>query len=492
MPPKRDPTAAEAPRRRRSLGVVVLAAGKGRRMKSERAKVLHDVVGRPSLWHVLRAAQAIRPSAIVVVVGHAMEEVEAAVRSWGIRPEPRFVEQRERLGTGHAVMAAEGALDGYDDVLVLAGDDPHIGAEHLREAMRLHRRRRTAATILTTVMDDPTGYGRVIRDGDELVRIVEETDAPPEVRRIREVSTLVYAFRREDLFKALPLVGRENRQREHYLPDVLPILKEKGERVAAVPVDVGGSLSINTRRGLAKVVAIMRRRIVERHMDNGVTFEDPQTAYVGIDVRIGPDTVIGASTHLEGDTRIGEGCEIGPQARIVDSRIGDGSSVTFSVVRGSRIGAGASVGPFASLRPGTVIEDGGKAGTFVEVKASRIGKGSKVPHLTYVGDAVIGERANLGAGTVTVNYDGFDKHRTVIGDEAHVGSDTMLVAPVKVGRRAWTGAGSVVTKDVPDGALAVERSEQKVVRGYDERTRARKTGRATESSGKRRGSRGRS
>ena len=466
--------AARKPSRR--VALVVLAAGQGKRMKSARPKVLHPVCGRPSLWHVLKAGVAARPATVVVVVSRHREEVESAVKSWGLRPAPRFVDQGEPLGTGHAVLVAEDAIGRADDVLVMPGDDPLITPSDVRAVLSTHRRTRAAATIATTVLDDPSGYGRVIRRGHDLEEIVQEADATPEVRQIREVSTLVYAFRREELFQALPLVGRDNRLREFYLPDVIAILKDKGERVAAVELDLGGGLGLNTRRGLARVSSIMRGRIVEEHMTNGVTFVDPDTAYVDVEVRIGADTVIRPGTYLEGGTRIGSACTIGPWSRIVDSTVGDESEVVFSHVRGSRIGPKSSVGPFANLRPGTVLEEGAKAGTFVEIKASRVGKGSKVPHLAYVGDAVIGRGVNLGAGTVTVNYDGFQKHRTVIGDEAHIGSDTMLVAPVNVGKRAWTGAGSTITKNVPRGALAVERTEQRIVRGYDERKRARAAG----------------
>jgi bifunctional UDP-N-acetylglucosamine pyrophosphorylase / glucosamine-1-phosphate N-acetyltransferase len=472
---------------------VVLAAGKGKRMKSARPKVLHDVCGRPSLWHVVQTARAVRPSRIVVVVGHGRDEVEAAVGSWGLSPAPLFVDQGRPLGTGHAVLRAESAVGRTDDVLILAGDDPLVAGEHVRALLRVHRRSKAAATILTTTVADPGGYGRVIREGTELVGIVEEADATPAERRITEISTLVYAFRREDLFAALPLVGRENRQGEFYLPDVLTILRGKGERVSAVPVDFGGILGLNSRRGLAGAAKLMRRRIVERHLANGVTFVDPDTSYVDIDVRIGPDAVIQPFSVLQGTTRVGPRAVIGPGSRIVDSIVGEDAEVAYSVVRASRIGARATVGPYASLRPGTVLEEDAKAGSFVEIKASRIGRRSKVPHLSYVGDAVIGSDVNVGAATVTVNYDGFDKHRTVIGDEAHIGSDTMLVAPVRVGRRAWTAAGSVITKDVPAGALAVERSEQRVVRGYDERTRARKGGTkkaGTEGTGTRGGRKG--
>jgi bifunctional UDP-N-acetylglucosamine pyrophosphorylase / glucosamine-1-phosphate N-acetyltransferase len=460
--------------------VVVLAAGKGKRMKSGKPKVLHAVCGRPSLWHVLKAAVAARPSTIVVVVHPGAEDVEAAVRSWGLQPDHVFVEQGEALGTGHAVSAAEDAVGKAEDVLVLPGDDPLVRAEDVRALLRSHRRTGAAATIATTRLDDPRGYGRVVREGSRLARIVVEdvADASPDLRGIREVSTLVYAFRREDLFKALPLVSTENTQREYYLPDVISILLDKGERVSVVPVDWGGTMGLNSRGGLAAAARAMRERIVAEHMANGVTFVDPATAYVDIDVRIGSDTTILPMTVLEGATRIGKGCTIGPDTRIVDSTIGDEAEVTFAVVKGSRIGPRATVGPFASLRPGTIILEGGKAGTFVEIKASKVGKRSKVPHLSYVGDATIGDDVNVGAGTVTANYDGFRKHSTTIGAGAHIGSDTMLVAPVKVGKKAWTGAGSVITKDVPDGALAVERTEQRNVAGYDQRKRGKEARRA--------------
>jgi bifunctional UDP-N-acetylglucosamine pyrophosphorylase / glucosamine-1-phosphate N-acetyltransferase len=468
----------------RSLTAVLLAAGKGKRMKSPRPKVMHDVCGRPGLWYVARAALGARAQRLLFVVGHLGDEVEVVVRSWGLKPEPVFVDQGNPLGTGHAVTVAESEIGDVDEVLVLAGDDPLVTAEHVRRLLRVHRRTGAAATILTTSLANPMGYGRVIREGDRLVEIVEESDATASIRSISEVSTLVYAFRREDLFKALPRVGKENRQGEYYLPDVLGILREKGERISAVPVDLGGTMGLNSRGGMAAVNRVMRARIVERHLANGVTFTDPDTAYVADQVRIGPDTVIQPMTVLEGDTRIGAGCTIGPASRLVDSVVADEAEVTFSVVRGARIGPRAQVGPYASLRPGTVVEEGAKAGTFVELKKTRVGKGSKVPHLSYVGDATIGRSVNIGAGTITCNYDGFEKFETVIGDEAFIGSDTMLVAPVRIGKRAWTGAGSSIAKDVPDGALAVERAEQRNVRGYDARKRAAHGGRAPGSSSK--------
>ncbi len=443
-------------------------------MKSTRPKVLHAVCGRPALWYEGRAAAAVRPDSIVVVVGHGGAQVEEAVRSWGLRPEPVFIDQGEPLGTAHAVMAAEEATAGADEVLALAGDDPLIWSSHVRELLRLHRRTKAAASILTADVHDPTGYSRIIREGDRLVGIVEEADASPEVRKIREISTLAYLFRREDLYKALPLVGRDNRQHEYYLPDVITILIQKGEAVSARRIDLGGWAGLNSRRTLASVAGVIRRRLIEGHMAKGVTFVDPGTAYVDVDVRIGRDTVIHPLTFLEGSTRVGVGCVIGPATRVVDSTVAQEAEVTFSVVKGSRIGRRVMVGPYAHIRPGTVLREGAKAGSFVEIKAADVGRKSKVPHLSYVGDASIGEGVNVGAGVVTVNYDGFAKHRTVIGDEAFVGSDTMLVAPVKVGKEAVTGAGSVITRDVPAGALAVERSEQRIVPGYAARKRARR------------------
>ncbi len=454
----------------RRLAVVAMAAGKGKRLRSGMPKVLHPACGRPVLWHVLQAARRVRPHSLSVVVSHGGERVREAVRSWGL--DAGFVDQGEPLGTGHAVMAAERAVGRRDDVLVLPGDNPLISGEMLRDLLRLHRRRRPAATVQTAVLPDATGYGRVIRDGQRFERIAEEGDATPGEREVREVATSVYVFRREDLYRALPALDRENSQREYYLPDVLGILVDKGEVVLAQLADFGGALDVNSRVGLARAAGVMRGRINEGLMASGVTLVDPERTYVDAGVKVGPDTTILPGTYLEGDTRVGGRCTIGPETRIVDSRVDDGATVEFSVVRGARIGEEATVGPYASIRPGTILGRRAKAGSFVEIKASRIGEGSKVPHLAYVGDATIGKNVNVGAGTITCNYDGVRKHRTVIGDGAFIGSDTMLVAPVRVGRGAVTGAGSTITRNVPDGALAVERAEQRTVRGYAERKRA--------------------
>ena len=453
----------------RSLAAVVLAAGKGRRIRSQIQKVLHPVCGRPALWHVLQNARAARPQRIAIVVDHGADQVRDAVASWRVRPEPVFVEQGQPLGTGHAVLVAEEAVSKVDDVLVLGGDFDPVTPEHVKELLRVHRRTKSAASLLTAEVDEPGGYGRVLRDGDRLVDIVEHADAPRAVRAISEVSTLVFVFRREDLFGALPLLGRDNRQREYYLNDVFPILMAKGGRVSAIRVDTGGAMGLNSRGGLAAVRRVVQDRINAAHMANAVTIVDPSATYIDVGVRIEPDTVIHPLTFLEGSTRIGAGCDIGPSTRIVDSRVDEGATVAYSVVKGSRIGRGANVGPYTHVRPGTVLAEGAKAGSFVEIKASEVGPGSKVPHLSYIGDTTIGRRTNIGAATVTVNYDGYEKQRTVIGNDVRIGSDTMLVAPVKVGDGAITGAGSVITKDVPSGALAVERSEQRIVKGYRKR-----------------------
>lgn len=460
---------AQKPSRR--LAVVVMAAGRGKRLKSALPKVLHPVCGKPVLWHVLQAARKARPDRLIVVVSHGRERVREAVASWGI--EATFVDQGEPLGTGHAVMVAERAVGRAHDVLVLPGDEPLLTAGQIRDLLRMHRRRGSAAVAQSTEIPDPRGFGRVVREGASLRRITEGDEASEEELRIREVATSVYVFRRDDLFKALPLLSRETKQREYYLHHVLPILIEKGEDVLVHRVDNGGSVGANSRAELARAAAVLRGRINDELMAAGVTLVDPDRTYVDAGVRVGPETTLLPGVHLEGDTRVGSACMVGPDARVVDSRVADRAEITFAVVRGARVGEEATVGPYANVRPGTVLGKRARAGSFVEIKNSRIGEDSKVPHLAYVGDATVGKGVNVGAGTITCNYDGVRKHRTVIGDGAFIGSDTMLVAPVRIGRGAVTGAGSTVTKDVPAGALAVERSEQRTVRGYRERMRRR-------------------
>jgi bifunctional UDP-N-acetylglucosamine pyrophosphorylase/glucosamine-1-phosphate N-acetyltransferase len=462
--PKRTP---------RSLAAVVLAAGKGKRLRSEVPKVLHPVCGRPILWHTLQVVRAAKPARIVVVVGHGAEDVREAVRSWGIEPAPVFVEQAEQLGTGHAVQLAEDAVGKTADVLVANGDFDPVTAADLRKLLSSHRRSGAAVTLGSTILDRPGGYGRVVRDGRRVIDVIEGRDAPPAVRKMDEVATNWIVFRRNLLYATLPLLDRENRQREYYLNRAISILLDKGERVDAVVCDTGGVLGANTRAGLAGLEGLIRRRTNESHMAAGVRLIDPAATYIDVEVRIGEDTVVYPNTFLETGVRIGAGCSIGPSAAIARSRVGDRSVVWFSVLEDARVGKDCEVGPFARLRPGAVLQDGAQIGNFVEVKGSRIGRGSKAKHLAYIGNAELGAGVNIGAGTVVVNYDGYEKHLTVIGDGARIGSDTMLVAPLRVGKGAVTGAGSVITKNVPAGALAVGRSEQKLVKGYRKRADAK-------------------
>ncbi len=454
----------------RSLAAVILAAGKGKRLRSATPKVLHPICGKPALWHVLQAALGAKPDRIVIVVGHGADDVRAAVRTWGIVPEPVFVVQKEQLGTGHAVKVARRAIGDADDVLVLGGDYDPVRPADVKEVLSKHRRSSNAATIAATELDDPGGTAASsVRARDSSTSWRTSTRRPRSAT-IREVSIMVWAFRRDALFAALPHLDRNNRQHEYYLNRVIPFLLARGERVSVVQVDTGGAMGLNSRGGLAAVTRVVRDRINEAHLANGVTLLDPDATYIDVGVTIGRDTVVYPQTFLEGDTRIGQGCTIGPSARIVDSAVGDRSTVGFAVILSSTIGRDVSVGPFVRMRPGVVMADGSKAGAFVDLKNTTVGPRSKVPHLSYVGDTTIGEDVNVGAATVTVNFDGYTKHRTVIEDGASVGSDTMLIAPVRVGKGAATGAGSVITKDVPDGALAIERSEQRTVPGY----RARK------------------
>lgn len=455
-----------------SVAAVVLAAGKGTRFRSDLAKVLHPVAGRTILGWVLEALRPLELDRVVVVVGHQAGAVAAEAEAAGL-PGLTTVRQAVQNGTGHAVRVAvdSGALEGAETVLVLPGDVPLLTAAPLRALLDAHAGN---GTLLTTELDDPTGYGRVLRAADGSVRaIVEERDASDEQRTVREVGTSIYAFGYEVLAEALRHLSTDNAQGEEYLTDVVEILATSG--AGAVPADPGPLAGVNDRVQLADAGAVLRRRILERLMRDGVTVVDPSATYVDPSVTVAPDAVLLPGTHLEGATSVGAGATIGPNARLIDTLVEEGASVTYSVLVGAQVGPGATVGPFAYLRPGARLERGAKAGTFVEVKGSVIGEGSKVPHLSYIGDTTIGRGANVGAATVTVNYDGFEKHATVIGDGARIGSDTMLVAPVTVGAEAYTGAGSVITRDVPDGSLAVERGEQRVIEGYAERKRKRMT-----------------
>lgn len=455
----------------KNLFAVVLAAGKGTRMKSKKHKVLHPVCGKPIIDHIVETLSSLGVEETVVVVGH---ESDAVRQHLGNRV--TFVEQKEQLGTAHAVMQAEPVLSGRDGVtLVLNGDHPLFTSESLRRTVEHHRTTEAAATILTAVLHDPAGYGRVIRGEDGRVdRVVEHKDANPKELEVKEVNTGTFCFDNGKLWKALSEVSNDNAQGEYYLPDVIRILQTKGERISAHTVsDPAEAMGVNNRVQLAAAEKEMRRRILHEHMMNGVTVIDPDHTYIDAGVIIGPDTVIHPGTHLRGSTRIGSNCTIGPNADLTDIIVGDDTEIRYSVLNGSRVDRNATVGPFAYVRPGSHLEDGTKVGCFVDVKKARLGEGSKISHLGYVGDADVGKGVNIGCGAVTVNYDGVNKHRTVVEDGAFIGCNVNLVAPVRVGKGAYVAAGSTVTDDVPDEALAIARQRQTNKPGYARKLKER-------------------
>jgi bifunctional UDP-N-acetylglucosamine pyrophosphorylase/glucosamine-1-phosphate N-acetyltransferase len=470
-----QPTAgppASSPRASRPLAVIVLAAGLGTRMRSTLPKVLHPVCGRPLLSYVLDAAAVLSPARLVVVTGAKHDEVDAI-----LPPGAERAVQTERLGSGDAVRAGMALLSAFEgDVMVLNGDVPLVGAGLLADLRRHHVDCTARATVTTVVLADPIHYGRVLRDGDgNVTGIVEACDASPEELAVREINVGFYVFDAGELRRFLPTLTAANAQGEYYLTELVDRFLQAGDRVAAfLAADVEASMGVNSRVELAGVSAIMRRRILERLMLDGVTVDDPASTYVDWGVHVGPDTVLRPQTILAGATVIGAGCTVGPGCFLTDVVVDDGASVVSSHLVGCHVGPGCTVGPFAHVRPGTELAERAKAGSFVEIKASHVGPGSKVPHLSYVGDTTIGENTNIGAGTITANYDGEHKYPTTIGSDVKVGSDTVFVAPVSVGDGAYIGAGSTITKDVPDGALGVARSRQENVEGYADRRRARR------------------
>ena len=439
------------------LNVLVMAAGLGTRMKSKRAKVLHELGGRPLIAHVVRTAQTLDPKTILVIVGHQAEEVEQAVLA-EVGELASFAIQEQQRGTGDAVESARRQLEDSDSlVLLLSGDVPLIRAETLRKLVEQHRATEAACTILAVRLENPTGYGRIIRnDRGQFEKIVEQKDASEEEQKVREINSGIYCFESKDLFEALKRVEPKNQQGEYYLTDVAEIILKTGRKVEVfVHSDARELSGINTRAELAEFENLIRRNAVRRLMlEAGVTFIDPSHAYISPDAEIGRDTVIYPNVAIEGNTVIGENCVIRSGARISNSKLGDNVTVKdHSLIVDSEVASNCSVGPFAHLRMNAALEEKATVGNFVEVKKSRLKRGAKAMHLTYLGDATIGERTNIGAGTVTCNYDGTHKHQTIIEDDVKIGSDTMLVAPVRVGSRSVTGAGSVVTKDVPPDSL---------------------------------------
>lgn len=453
--------------------VIVLAAGEGTRMKSRTSKVLHPLAGRSMLGHVLAAAEALDPKRVLVVVGHRREQVIEHLRQ--IAPQAVPVVQEEQGGTGHAVRTVyerTGPLEGT--VVVTNGDHPLLTGETLQALVAAHESEGNAVTILSTDVPDPTGYGRILRDADGAVTgIVEHKDATEEQRRIVEMNVGMYAFDGALLGEALQRLTTDNAGGEEYLTDVVGIARADGHRVGAYKVaDWVETQGVNDRVQLAAARRQLNDRILERLMRSGVTVVDPQTTWVDVQVEVEQDVTLHPNVQLHGATTVGAGAEIGPNVTLRDAVVGEDAVVRDAVVESAEVGPQATVGPYAYLRPGARLGRKAKAGSYVEIKNSEVGEGSKVPHLTYVGDATIGEGSNIGAGCVFVNYDGVAKHRSTVGDHVRIGSDNMLVAPVVIGDGAYTAAGSVIVKDVPPGAMAVARGQQRNVEGWVERKRA--------------------
>ncbi|WP_028192661.1 bifunctional UDP-N-acetylglucosamine diphosphorylase/glucosamine-1-phosphate N-acetyltransferase GlmU [Salinispora pacifica] len=453
--------------------VVVLAAGAGKRMKSGLPKVLHPLLGRTLVGHVLGAAEPLAADRTVVVVGHGADQVRAHLAE--IVPQATPVLQAEQLGTGHAVRVALAAVpESSGTVVVLNGDVPLLRPETLGGLVEAHERVGAAATVLAAEVPDPTGLGRIVRDADgQLQQIVEQRDTTPDQREIREINAGIYAFDAALLRDKLGKLSTGNAQGEEYLTDVFGLLRSADEPVAVhVAPDHIETLGCNDRVELAGLRRLLRDRVNETWMRSGVSLLDPATTWIDVTVALDRDAVVDQNTQLRGATVIGAGAQVGPDVTLVDTLVGPGATVIRSHAVGAEIGPAASVGPYAYLRPAARLAEKAKVGTFVEVKNSEVGVGSKVPHLTYVGDATIGEQSNIGAATVFVNYDGVRKHRTVIGDHARTGADNMFVAPVEVGDGAYTAAGSVIAEDVPAGAMGVARSRQRNIEGWVLKRRA--------------------
>ncbi|MCR2791533.1 bifunctional UDP-N-acetylglucosamine diphosphorylase/glucosamine-1-phosphate N-acetyltransferase GlmU [Microbacterium sp. zg.Y625] len=455
-----------------ALAVIVLAAGQGTRMKSKLPKVLHRIGGRPLIGHVLDIARDLGPAQVLVVVRHERDQVADAVA--GIGPDVRIVDQDEVPGTGRAVQVALQQLGGFTgDVLVLSADVPLLEAETLAHLVEVHRASHAAATLLTAVLDDATGYGRIIRDSTGAVaRIVEQKDASEAEAAVTEINAGVYVFRADALRAQLARVGTDNAQGEMYLTDVIGLLRADDAPVAAVAApDAASALGVNDRVQLADAARTLNARVVRRWQLEGATILDPATTWIDVTATLAPDVTVLPGSHILRATSVASGAVIGPDTSLVDCEVGEDATVSRSDATLAVIGAGATVGPFSYLRPGTYLGDRGKIGTFVETKNSTIGEGSKVPHLSYIGDTTIGTGVNLGAGAITANYDDIAKHRTEIGDEVHTGSHNVFVAPVRIGDGAKTGAGAVIRKDVPAGALALSVAPQRNIEGWVETNR---------------------
>ncbi len=458
----------------KDVHVVILAAGKGTRMKSVLPKVLHRVASVPMIEYVLEAAAALVPRTTTVVVGHMADTVKSAL---GKNPAISYVVQEPQLGTAHALLTAAPTLErAHGTLLLLSGDVPLLRSETLRALIDTHDAAGAAATVMTALVTNPHGYGRIVRVGEQIARIVEEKDATPAEKQIAEINSGIYAFALEGLFDAVRGVASANAQREYYLPDLVAIYRRSGRAVKTTTVANADEIrGVNSRAELAEVSRLVRQAKNEELMAAGVTLEDPPTTYIDRGVQVGPDTIIRPGVHLEGETVIGSRCEIHSGVRIVNSHVGDGATIyNHCVITDTSIGRNAAVGPFAHLRGAAVVGEGAKVGNFVEMKKTVLGAGSKSMHLAYLGDAVIGEQVNIGAGTITCNYDGVSKQTTTIEDGAFIGSDTQLIAPVTVGKGAYVGTGTTVRENVPPGALAVSAGKQRNIEGWVEVKKGRR------------------
>ncbi|MDK2806011.1 MAG: bifunctional UDP-N-acetylglucosamine pyrophosphorylase / glucosamine-phosphate N-acetyltransferase [Thermoanaerobacterium sp.] len=446
---------------------LILAAGLGKRMKSKHPKVLHKVCERPMVEWVVRSAKEAGSKDVVVVLGHGAEEVKSAL---GDRV--KYAYQEKQLGTGHAVMVSKDLLPDTGNIMILTGDTPLIMSETLKKFYNFHLKEQNSITVLSSFFDVPDGYGRIVRDvNGNVLKIVEDKDADDAIKGIHEINSGMYIFNSDYLKKSLQYINNSNAQGEYYLTDAVEIVIRLGGKVGAYSAPNEEIMGVNTRVQLQEAEKAMRRRINKRLMLDGVTIIDADNTYIGPDVVIGMDTIIYPGTRIEGKTFIGEDCEIGPNSYIIDSEIGNGCRIIFSMITESKLYNNIKLGPFAQIRPESVIHNNAKLGNFIEIKKSVIGEGTKVPHLTYIGDAEVGKRVNMGCGSIVVNYDGKNKHKTIIGDDVFVGCNVNLVSPVKINNNAFIAAGSTITDEVPDGALAIARCRQTNKEGWVEERR---------------------
>jgi len=451
----------------KELKAIILAAGEGTRMKSKMSKVLHKVMNKAMVQRVVDVAKKSGANELAVIVGYKAEKVKENISAEGIK----FFVQQQQLGTGHAVMQAIDFINDKDDYIILYGDTPLIREETLKNLIEFHEKNNNGVSIISAIVEDSAGYGHIIRDNNSnFLKNVEYKDCTEEEKDVKEINTGIYCYKGSSLKKALGNLKNDNIQGEYYLPDTLEIILKSGEKVDAMTKgDVSEFFGVNSRAQLAIAEEILRKRINLQHMENGVTIINPEQTYIADDVTIERDTIIYPSTFLEGNTAIGEDCEIGPNCRLTNVKVGIGTKIQFSTAMDSSIGNNTVVGPYAYIRPESQIGDNVKVGDFVEVKNSVIGDGTKISHLTYVGDSDVGKRVNFGCGTVTVNYDGKNKFRTTIKDDVFIGCNANLVAPVTLEKESYVGAGSTITKDVPEKALGIARNRQENLNGWSKK-----------------------